>query len=610
VVAWANDSGPALAVALTCLAVVGPWLASKALTNPRHVSVVFGVTAMYVGALLVHFGRGLWTIEMHFYFFVSLALLAVFANPTVIVVAAVTVALHHALFWAVLPESVFNYDAPLSTVVVHATFVVLESVAACFVARSFFDNVIGLDRIVQARTAELDEQNRQMALVLDNVSQGFLTARPDGGLFERTSAVVHRWLGAPQDQQKVWDLFGRVDRGFGEMLRLGWEALLEDILPRDLLLAQLPSTYTSGQRTFTVEYQPIEVRGELAQVLVVITDATERIARERADAIQRETVAVFERVSRDRHGFVEFFEEATARVAELAAEPNGLDAAGVARAVHTLKGNCALFGLQSVAAACHEVEERSSAAGEPIDEAGRHRVRDAWGEASRRLIQFLGDRTAGLVEVEEADLFAVLVAIRDGRSREEIAECIARWRQEPTRRRLRRMAEQAEALAGRMGLGPIEVVVTDHRLRLPRDPLVPFWSTLVHVVRNAVDHGLGSADGPRRLVLETSCDELGRTTVAVVDNGRGIDWERVRASARMRDLPAETREDLVEALFADGVTTRAELTELSGRGVGLAAVARTCRSLGAEIRVESPAEGGRGTRFSFTLPAELSRAAA
>lgn len=69
----------------------------------------------------------------------------------------------------VLPGSVFNYDAAWWVVAVHALFVGLEAVAACFTARTFFDNVIGLERIVRTRTAALDSKNRDMRLLLDSV---------------------------------------------------------------------------------------------------------------------------------------------------------------------------------------------------------------------------------------------------------------------------------------------------------------------------------------------------------------------------------------------------------------------------------------------------------
>jgi hypothetical protein len=159
-VAYFNDTGPGLAALLTIAVLVGPVAAYLTLQNPRAVSVVYGFTSMLMGGLLVHFGQGPVQIEMHFYFFALLAMLAVYANPLVIIVAAVTVALHHLGLWIYLPKSVFNYAAPIWVVAVHAAFAVLESIATCFIARSFFDNVIGLEKIVQARTAELDERNR------------------------------------------------------------------------------------------------------------------------------------------------------------------------------------------------------------------------------------------------------------------------------------------------------------------------------------------------------------------------------------------------------------------------------------------------------------------
>src|SRR6202049_4415363 len=134
-VAWAAGTGPLYALALSLVVIIGPTIAYRAIQNPRWLSVVYGVTAMFMGALLVHFGQGPVQIEMHFYFFSLIAMCAVFGNPLVVVAAAVPVALHHLAVWLFLPRSVFNYDAAWWVVGVHAAFVVLESVAACFISR-------------------------------------------------------------------------------------------------------------------------------------------------------------------------------------------------------------------------------------------------------------------------------------------------------------------------------------------------------------------------------------------------------------------------------------------------------------------------------------------
>jgi hypothetical protein len=91
------------AAILTPIVLIGPTIVYFWLTNPRALAVAYGFTAMVMGGLLVHFGQGPMQIEMHFYFFVLIALLAVFGNPAAIMVAAVTVALHHLVVWLVLP---------------------------------------------------------------------------------------------------------------------------------------------------------------------------------------------------------------------------------------------------------------------------------------------------------------------------------------------------------------------------------------------------------------------------------------------------------------------------------------------------------------------------
>ncbi|HEX7501613.1 MAG TPA: ATP-binding protein, partial [Polyangia bacterium] len=84
--------------------------------------------------------------------------------------------------------------------------------------------------------------------------------------------------------------------------------------------------------------------------------------------------------------------------------------------------------------------------------------------------------------------------------------------------------------------------------------------------------------------------------VEIADDGRGLDWNAIAERARAKGLPTESREDLEAALFADGVTTRTEGSEVSGRGVGLSAVRCAVLAMGGRIRIESAPN--RGTRFS------------
>ena len=89
--------------------------------------------------------------------------------------------------------------------------------------------------------------------------------------------------------------------------------------------------------------------------------------------------------------------------------------------------------------------------------------------------------------------------------------------------------------------------------------------------------------------------------IEVADDGKGIAWSRIEELAKRRGLPSASRADLTEALFTTALSTRNELSETSGRGMGLDAVRREIRALGGSIEVES--EPGYGCRFMIRVPA-------
>ena len=587
-IAFFNETGPLQALVLTSLGALGPWLAEKFFANPRRVSVVHGVTAMFMGALLVHFGRGLWTIEMHFYFFVLLALLAVFANPMVILAAAVTAALHHAVLWAIAPQSVFNYDAPFSSVAVHATFVVVESLVAGWVARSFFDNVIGLERIVSERT-------REIRMIFGAVRQGFLSFDAQGRLSCEHSRAVETWFGEPAVNASVFDYFNSIEPTFGAWFKLGWEGVQEGFLPREVALAQLPRQFSRDGRTFEVEYQPMD--GKLERTLLVISDVTERLERERADRLQRETVQVFERVMRDRSGFLEFFAEASEQVKAL--QTPGDDTIE-RRHIHTLKGNCALFGMSTIAEHCHALETRLAEPGERFGDEARKALAAEWKAASDRVMRFLGTGSSAAIEIDETDYMAILKAIDAGTPPPEIRRMIESWRHELVQKRFERLGEQAVQLAERLGKGELDVRIDARGVRVPKEGFEPLWSSAVHLIRNAVDHGLEDPAVRRGRLEFIARSKPGELELEFKDNGRGINWKRVEAKARERHLPIGDPRALEAALFADGFSTKEEVTDTSGRGVGLSAVREAVERIGGHIEVQS--ELGAGTAFRIHLP--------
>ena len=603
-VAYLAGNSPLEPLVLVPLVLVGPTLVHLRAPSPRAVSIVSGFTAMVMGGLLVHVGRGAMQIEMHFYFFVLLALLAVFANPLAIVTAAATVAVHHLLLWLWLPDAVFNYDASVWTVVVHAAFVVLESLAAVFVARSFFDNVIGLERIVAARTHELDVRGRDMRLVLDSVGQGFVVVQPDGTMSVERSAIIERWLGPAPAGADLFTYLAPHAPAFTTYLRLAWPEVFADVLPLELTLDQLPRRLQAAGRHLEIAYRPVGGDQVPEQLLLVISDVTAEVEREQADLVRREMLAVFECFARDRSGFLEFCADAEALVDRVADQP--LDEATLARDNHTLKGNASLFGVESVALYCQQLEARYRDEGVQPTTDERRDLRELWRAFAGRFEILLGARDVRTINVNEEDLARVIAALRDGAPAPHGAATLAGWRLEPIELRYARVAEQANRLAGRLGK-QVDIDIRGNGVRLDPRAWTGVWAAFVHAVRNAIDHGVEDADErlahgkPAVARLELSArHEAGGLVLEVRDDGRGIDWERVRAKARAAGLPSSTDAELTEALFVDGFSTRDDLGELSGRGVGLPALRAAARERGGKVSVLS--ERGRGTRLVLSFP--------
>jgi two-component system chemotaxis sensor kinase CheA len=162
--------------------------------------------------------------------------------------------------------------------------------------------------------------------------------------------------------------------------------------------------------------------------------------------------------------------------------------------------------------------------------------------------------------------------------------------------------------ATRLGKSPPRVVIRHDELRVPPGPWAPFWSIFSHVTNNAADHGLES-DAERRSAgkvvpanIWLSSSVVGSEVVVEVrDDGRGIDWNRVRTVAKERGLPDRSQRDLEQALLSEGFSLKYQVSEISGRGVGLAAVRNVVTAMGGRIEVESKAGEGTTWRFRFSL---------
>ncbi len=160
----------------------------------------------------------------------------------------------------------------------------------------------------------------------------------------------------------------------------------------------------------------------------------------------------------------------------------------------------------------------------------------------------------------------------------------------------------------------VEMETSGDEIELDRNIVEQLGDPLMHMVRNALDHGIEGPEARQsagknaaaRLLLRAS-HQAGQVVVEVSDDGRGLDRERIRAKALERNLiqPDDVLSDseICNLIFEPGFTTAAQVTNVSGRGVGMDVVRKHVERLRGRIELRSTV--GQGTTFLIKLPLTL-----
>ena len=197
----------------------------------------------------------------------------------------------------------------------------------------------------------------------------------------------------------------------------------------------------------------------------------------------------------------------------------------------------------------------------------------------------------------------------------QIQDQVTRLRMLPIETVFNRFPRVVRDLAARFGK-EVDLVIEGKETELDRSVLEEVGDPLTHLVRNALDHGveaaadrLAAGKPARGRVTLAARHGDGQIVITVADDGAGIDPVRMRAAAVRRGILSEAAAaglsdaDAVDLIFAPGFSTAAEITDVSGRGVGMDVVRTNIARLGGRVDVRSAI--GEGTAFELSLPLTL-----
>jgi len=195
----------------------------------------------------------------------------------------------------------------------------------------------------------------------------------------------------------------------------------------------------------------------------------------------------------------------------------------------------------------------------------------------------------------------------------ELEERLIKLRLLPIGEVLERAAARAGRIAARQMGKEVEFEISGGDVGIEKSLADVLADPLLHLVRNAITHGIEDPDERKALgkkpvgcVRLAATNQSGRIHIVVTDDGRGIDIERIIAAAAEHGISGSelSVDQCLRLIFRPGFSTSSELTELSGRGIGLDIVDRAMDIAGGEVRVAT--RSGVGTTFAMIVPAALS----
>ena len=229
---------------------------------------------------------------------------------------------------------------------------------------------------------------------------------------------------------------------------------------------------------------------------------------------------------------------------------------------------------------------------------------------NRTLTEFDKQHSRDPVRAKLADAMAFQARILD-----ELHKCVLKIRMVPVEQLFRRFPRIVRDVAKQCGKD-VALEVSGQNTDLDKGILDALAEPLMHIVRNAVDHGVGSpeerlaAGKPARGTVYLNAYHQGtQVVIEVRDDGRGIDLTLVRAHAVKKGMakPEEAQrmsdQDALNLIFESGFSTAAAVTEVSGRGIGMDVVRTVMDRLKGTIHVSS--QKGRGTTFQLRVPLTL-----
>lgn len=490
-----------------------------------------------------------------------------------------------------------------------------------------------LSRLVDERTADLKERSVAVKRLLDNANQGFLT-------FSGSLSVENEY------SQKCLEIFSESIEGqpIGRLLypddtqkRDFWEQTIqavfneEDEVKVEAILSLLQQEFIIKHKLIQVAYNRIEPN----RFMLILTDITDKKNLEINVERERNRLKMIVSVISNSDEFFELLDDYQTFLSRRSGFVNAdhtpfQNLTELYRLIHTYKGLFAQKDFITTPQGLHKLESRLSLwlqegtiSNETLQVMLNKIDFELWlAKDTDILRETLGDdymdkKTTIKIDDETFEMLhgkiMELIETQPDECHEllELLALIRKLKYKPIGEYFASLPKYVEMLSERLDKTLNPMGVNDTTNIIVGEEFKPFAKSLIHVIRNSVDHGIETPEErvecgkeEKGTILFTITDTEDSVIIEVSDDGRGINKEKLKEKALERGcktlLELENDAAVIELMFEDYLSTKDEVNDLSGRGVGLASVRSEVLKLAGNYSVVS--ETGEGCKFIFSIP--------
>lgn len=490
-----------------------------------------------------------------------------------------------------------------------------------------------LEQKVKERTADLNDANQKISAMLDSLGQGFFMFDSSGLCLSIHSKACLQLLEQNPQGMKLADYL----RGETAQIEQWVKLLFQESLPFQDLVPIGPKIFAHSKgRVIELSYQPVRSEdNKILYVIVIATDKTSEVEAKRVAELERGFSKLVLSIADNREQFVEFLKESKSVLLEIKKARLKLVPSSVSvlmRGLHTIKGGAALFHLKNIKDLAHhhesllnELKQKKEISEKELTEfdVGIEAIEREYAEVIHRFRPLIGagfesgEAKVTVNESELLDFYKTLTALESENS--ELPQVFSRsFLQEPLEKLFKYYNEVVTQAAENLGKLVEPIFFEGGDTKLDPRPFRKLFGSFIHAFRNAVDHGLetpeerieaGKTDVGHIQVTFRIHEKNSRNwlEISVRDDGRGIDSEKVRKKLKSLNpkhplLSAEDSE-LIQVLFESGFSTREQVTDWSGRGVGMDAILSEAKRLGGTARIHS--QLGKGSTLNVLVPLQV-----